>query len=99
MVRRIQHLLRPNTRGGSKRNIYAHYDLGNEFFAAWLDPTMTYSSALFADGAEDLEAAQRAKYRTLAQQIAVGPGQRLLEIGSGWGGFAESRPPRNSAPG
>jgi cyclopropane-fatty-acyl-phospholipid synthase len=88
MLRRVQHLLRPNTRGGSKRNIYAHYDLGNEFFAAWLDATMTYSSALFADGAEDLEAAQRAKYRTLAQQIAVGPGQRLLEIGSGWGGFA-----------
>jgi len=80
--------LRPNTRGGSRRNIYAHYDLGNEFFAAWLDPTMTYSSALFANGAEDLETAQRAKYRNLAQQIAVGPGQRLLEIGSGWGGFA-----------
>jgi cyclopropane-fatty-acyl-phospholipid synthase len=87
-VRRVQHLLRPNTRGGSRRNIYAHYDLGNEFFAAWLDPSMTYSSALFAEGVEDLEAAQKAKYRNLAQEIAVGPGQRVLEIGSGWGGFA-----------
>ena len=87
-LRRMQHLLRPNTRSGSRRNIYAHYDLGNEFFAAWLDPTMTYSSALFAGGEEDLEAAQRAKYRHLAQEIAVGPGQKVLEIGSGWGGFA-----------
>jgi cyclopropane-fatty-acyl-phospholipid synthase len=87
-LRRMQHLLRPNTRGGSRRNIYAHYDLGNEFFAAWLDPTMTYSSALFANGTDDLEEAQRAKYRNLAQEIAVGPGQRVLEIGSGWGGFA-----------
>ena len=87
-LRRMQHLLRPNTRGGSRRNIYAHYDLGNEFFAAWLDPTMTYSSALFAGGEDDLEAAQRAKYRNLAQEIAVGPGQKVLEIGSGWGGFA-----------
>jgi cyclopropane-fatty-acyl-phospholipid synthase len=87
-LRRMQHLLRPNTRGGSRRNIYAHYDLGNEFFAAWLDPSMTYSSALFAGGEDDLEAAQRAKYRNLAQEIAVGPGQKVLEIGSGWGGFA-----------
>ena len=87
-VQRVRHALRANTRGGSRRNIHAHYDLGNEFFAAWLDPTMTYSSALFAEGAEDLETAQRAKYRNLASEMAVGPGQRLLEIGSGWGGFA-----------
>ena len=87
-LRRMQHLLHPNTRGGSRRNIYAHYDLGNEFFAAWLDPTMTYSSALFTGGDEDLEAAQRAKYRNLAQKIAVGAGQKVLEIGSGWGGFS-----------
>ena len=87
-LRRVQHLLRPNTRGGSRRNIHAHYDLGNEFFAAWLDPTMSYSSALFADGAEDLEAAQQAKHRNLAREIAVGQGQKLLEIGGGWGGFA-----------
>ena len=88
LVRRVQHLMRPNTKGGSRRNIYAHYDLGNEFFAAWLDPTMTYSSALFAEGGEDLEAAQRAKYRHLAAQIGVRPDERVLEIGSGWGGFA-----------
>ena len=87
-VQRVRHALRANTRGGSRRNIYAHYDLGNEFFAAWLDQTMTYSSALFAEGAEDLETAQRAKYRNLASEMAVGPGLRLLEIGSGWGGFA-----------
>ena len=87
-LQRARHALRANTRSGSRRNIHAHYDLGNEFFAAWLDPTMTYSSALFADGAEDLEAAQRVKYRNLASEMAVGPGLRLLEIGSGWGGFA-----------
>jgi cyclopropane-fatty-acyl-phospholipid synthase len=87
-LRRLRHAARPNTRRGSRRNIHAHYDLGNEFFAAWLDATMTYSAALFAAGDEDLEAAHRAKYRNLAQAIAVGPGQRLLEIGSGWGGFA-----------
>ncbi|HEX6015927.1 MAG TPA: class I SAM-dependent methyltransferase, partial [Geminicoccaceae bacterium] len=87
-LRRLQHLLRANTRGGSRRNIHAHYDLGNEFFAAWLDPSMTYSSALFAGGAADLEAAQGAKFRQLARLIALGPGQRLLEIGGGWGGFA-----------
>lgn len=86
--RRLQHLLRSNTRTGSRRNIHAHYDLGNEFFAAWLDPSMTYSSALFADGADDLKQAQLAKYRALAKRIAIGPGDQVLEIGSGWGGFA-----------
>ncbi len=89
---RVQHWFRRNSKTGSKRNIHAHYDLGNEFFAAWLDPTMTYSSALFdAKGAvsgADLEAAQRAKYRSLCQMIALSPGHHLLEIGSGWGGFA-----------
>lgn len=87
-LRRAQHLLHSNTRRGSRRNIHAHYDLGNEFFAAWLDPSMTYSSALFAPDTQDLEQAQLAKYRALAERIAVVPGQRLLEIGSGWGGFA-----------
>jgi cyclopropane-fatty-acyl-phospholipid synthase len=86
--RRARHLLSANTRRGSRRNIHAHYDLGNEFFAAWLDPSMTYSSALFAGGAAELEEAQHAKHRQLARLIAVGPGQRLLEIGGGWGGFA-----------
>ena len=89
---RLQHWFRRNSKTGSKRNIHAHYDLGNEFFAAWLDPTMTYSSALFDAKGEvsqaDLEAAQRAKYRSLCELIALSPGQHVLEIGSGWGGFA-----------
>jgi cyclopropane-fatty-acyl-phospholipid synthase len=85
---RLGHLLRPNSRRGSRRNVHAHYDLGNEFFAAWLDPTMSYSAARFADGAEELEPAQLAKYRHLARLMALGPGQRLLEVGSGWGAFA-----------
>jgi cyclopropane-fatty-acyl-phospholipid synthase len=87
-LRRAQHLLRVNTKHGSRRNIRAHYDLGNEFFAAWLDPSMTYSSALFEPDQADLEAAQQAKYRNLARLIGLAPGQKLLEIGSGWGGFA-----------
>ncbi len=92
VVARLQHWFRHNSKLGSRRNIHAHYDLGNEFFAAWLDPTMTYSAALF--GAEqgtagtDLEAAQRAKYHNLCRMIELQPGHRLLEIGSGWGGFA-----------
>ncbi|HET6468144.1 MAG TPA: cyclopropane-fatty-acyl-phospholipid synthase family protein [Geminicoccaceae bacterium] len=84
----LGHLLRPNSRRGSRRNIHAHYDLGNDFFAAWLDPTMTYSSARFVEGARDLAEAQLAKYRSLARLIGLAPGQRLLEIGCGWGSFA-----------
>ncbi len=87
-LRRAQHLLRSNTRTGSRRNIHAHYDLGNAFFAAWLDPSMTYSAAMFADGVTDLEQAQLAKYHALAERIAIRPGHHVLEIGSGWGGFA-----------
>ena len=89
---RVQHWLRRNSKTGSRRNIHAHYDLGNEFFAAWLDPTMTYSAALFDEkkgvSEADLEAAQRAKYRSLCELIELSPGHQLLEIGSGWGGFA-----------
>ena len=88
LLRRLLHLLRGNSRRGSRRNIHAHYDLGNEFFAAWLDPTLTYSSARFVDGNEDLEAAQLEKYRSLARLMRLSPGQKLLEIGSGWGSFA-----------
>ena len=92
MVTRVQHWFRQNSRTGSKRNIHAHYDLGNDFFAAWLDPTMTYSAALFDErqgaSGSDLEAAQRAKYHNLCRMIDLRPGHRLLEIGSGWGGFA-----------
>jgi len=85
----LQHWLNRNTRRQARRNISAHYDLGNRFYASWLDPTMTYSSALFEQGDADLSAAQMAKYRSIAERIALAPGQRLLEIGCGWGGFAE----------
>lgn len=88
-VQRIRHWLNENTRTGSKRNISAHYDLGNKFYSQWLDPTMTYSSALFATGANDLESAQTAKYRALAQDTGVTRDDHVLEIGCGWGGFAE----------
>jgi cyclopropane-fatty-acyl-phospholipid synthase len=88
LARRVMHLLRGNSRRGSRRNIHAHYDLGNDFFAAWLDPTLTYSSARFVGGIDDLETAQLEKYRSLARLIGLTPGQKLLEIGSGWGSFA-----------
>ncbi len=86
---RAWHLLRPNNRKGSKRNIEAHYDLGNEFYRFWLDETMSYSSAFFADGAQGLEEAQTAKYQMIADSIALSPGQSVLEVGCGWGGFAK----------
>jgi cyclopropane-fatty-acyl-phospholipid synthase len=87
---RIKHLLNRNSRSGSKRNIHAHYDLGNPFYATWLDPSMTYSSALFgADPARPLHDAQTAKYRRILDQLALPPGSTVLEIGCGWGGFAE----------
>lgn len=89
LLNRLAHVVRPNTRAGAKRNILAHYDLGNDFYAAWLDPGMTYSSALFTDATSDLESAQRAKYRALAGHLALKPGEHVLEIGCGWGGFAE----------
>src|SRR5206468_1664863 len=88
-LQRVRHWLNENTPSGAKRNIAAHYDLGNEFYGAWLDPGMTYSSALFSSGANDLESAQTAKYRALARDIGIGPNDRVLEIGCGWGGFAE----------
>lgn len=88
-VQRIRHWLNDNTRSGSRRNISAHYDLGNAFYAQWLDPSMTYSSALYATGANDLESAQAAKYRALAHDIGLRRGDHVLEIGCGWGGFAE----------
>lgn len=85
----IGHRLRRNSRAGARRNIHAHYDLGNAFYAAWLDPSMTYSSARFTAGVEDLQAAQRAKYVSLARMMELAPGHAVLEIGCGWGGFAE----------
>ncbi len=89
LCRRALHRLRRNTRRGSRHNIHSHYDLGNEFFAAWLDSSMTYSSALFSTETADLPAAQRHKYEQLAKAIELQPGQSVLEIGCGWGGFAE----------
>jgi cyclopropane-fatty-acyl-phospholipid synthase len=81
--------LQANTPAGSRRNIHAHYDLGNAFYAAWLDPGMTYSGALYAHADEPLEAAQTRKYAALARAIGLQPGHKVLEIGCGWGGFAE----------
>jgi cyclopropane-fatty-acyl-phospholipid synthase len=87
---RIRHLFNRNTRAGSRRNIHAHYDLGNAFYSAWLDPSMTYSSALWAgDAGRTLQAAQQAKYERILDALALAPGARVLEIGCGWGGFAE----------
>lgn len=86
--RDVQHLLRPNTRGGSRRNIRAHYDLSNELFGLFLDETMTYSAAVHADTSEPLEAAQRRKFDRLCDALGLGPDDHVLEIGCGWGGFA-----------
>ena len=86
---RLKHWLHRNTRGQAKRNISAHYDLGNAFYEAWLDPSMTYSSGLFQRGANDLETAQRHKYAALADATEIVAGDHVLEIGCGWGGFAE----------
>ena len=86
---RFKHLSRFNSRRGSRRNIAAHYDLGNDFYAAWLDDSMTYSSAWFEYDSQVLVGAQRAKYVRLCEAAGIGPGDHVLEIGCGWGGFAE----------
>lgn len=87
---RLRHWLRPNTRTGSRKNIHAHYDLGNDFYRLWLDSTMTYSSALFeGDLSRSLAAAQSAKYARILRELDAQPGQHILEVGCGWGGFAE----------
>ena len=88
LAARIYHLLHANTRRGSRRNIAAHYDLGNDFYAAWLDPRLIYSSALYAPGDATLEAAQARKLARIAQLLALQPGHRVLEIGCGWGALA-----------
>ncbi|XDF34229.1 cyclopropane-fatty-acyl-phospholipid synthase family protein [Paracidovorax avenae] len=86
---RLRHLLRSNSRGGSRRNIAFHYDLGNDFYAQWLDPSMLYSSAIYPTGAESLEAAQAVKLERIAQHLALQPGDNVLEIGCGWGALAQ----------
>ena len=89
LVQVVRHWFNRNTKRQARKNIYAHYDIGNAFYSAWLDPSMTYSSAIFEDGTQDLTAAQHNKYRRLAEAIDLRPGQKVLEIGCGWGGFAE----------
>jgi cyclopropane-fatty-acyl-phospholipid synthase len=87
-VNALAHRLRDNGRDKARENIAAHYDLGNDFYSAWLDSTMTYSSALFAAADESLEQAQLRKIHALLDRLDLQPGQRLLEIGCGWGTLA-----------
>jgi len=87
---RIRHWLRDNSKNGSRKNIHAHYDLGNAFYTLWLDPTMSYSSAWFAEGEkQSLADAQRAKIKRILQSLDTKPGDHVLEIGCGWGGVME----------
>lgn len=88
LVNRVLHLTRPNTPGGSRKNIAAHYDLSNEFFAQFLDPSMLYSSAVYASPTESLEAAQQRKLDMLINKLRIRPEHHVLEIGSGWGAMA-----------
>lgn len=90
LAARVRHWLNSNSRSGSKRNIMAHYDLGNDFYKLWLDPSMSYSAAVYRDADDgSLEAAQHAKYRRILNCLKATDGQKVLEIGCGWGGFAE----------
>lgn len=86
---RMKHLLNRNSVSGSKKNIHAHYDLGNSFYKLWLDQTMTYSSALFDREGIDLVSAQERKYQNILDQLQVKAGDHILEVGCGWGGFME----------
>ena len=86
---RLFHMLRRNNKLGSAKNIAHHYDIGNSFYQAWLDPTMTYSSAVFDSETDDLTTAQLNKYKRLAELADIQSGDRVLEIGCGWGGFAK----------
>ena len=89
LFNKIKNLLLKNNKSRSKKNISKHYDLGNEFFSLWLDPTLTYSSAIFDQKDNDLEKAQINKYKKLVELIKPKSGNKILEIGCGWGGFAE----------
>ncbi|MEL6520062.1 MAG: cyclopropane-fatty-acyl-phospholipid synthase family protein [Pseudomonadota bacterium] len=89
MYERMRHWLNSNTRNQARKNISYHYDLGNQFYGLWLDETMTYSSAKFDTGQESLERAQTQKYASMIDQMGAQEGDHVLEIGCGWGGFAE----------
>jgi cyclopropane-fatty-acyl-phospholipid synthase len=89
ILNRLVHRARPNTRDGSRRNILAHYDLGNDFYARWLDQGMAYSSALYTTADQTLEAAQTAKLDRIVELLGLSGAERVLEIGCGWGGLAE----------
>jgi cyclopropane-fatty-acyl-phospholipid synthase len=89
-IARLRHLMNANTRRQARRNVVAHYDLGNDFYQLWLDPTMTYSSAYYGGDAHlTLAQAQTAKYQRMLDALRLAPGAHILEIGCGWGGFAE----------
>jgi cyclopropane-fatty-acyl-phospholipid synthase len=90
LAARLRHWLNRNSRAGSRRNILAHYDLGNAFYRLWLDPGMSYSSALYGGKGSDLAAAQAAKYARILDRLQATPGDSVLEVGCGWGGFAEA---------
>lgn len=87
-LQRLLHASRRNSRAGSRRNIHAHYDIGNDFYRLWLDAELNYSSALFDGTSQDLATAQRAKHERILQRLGVRPGDHVLDIGCGWGGFA-----------
>lgn len=89
LFEKLRFWMHRNNRTQARKNISYHYDLGNDFYALWLDDTMTYSSALFETGQESLEKAQEAKYASMIDQMGAQPGDHILEIGCGWGGFAE----------
>ena len=94
---RLRHLLHRNTKTNSKKNIHAHYDLGNAFYRLWLDETMNYSSALFEHPGQDMVSAQWAKVHRALRSAQVKPGDRVLEIGCGWGALAEAATTRFGA--
>lgn len=96
VANRILHLLRANTKRGSRRNIEAHYDLGNEFYKLWLDESMMYSAALYRSPQDTLEEAQRAKLARIADMLEISGGEKVLEIGCGWGALARSLAQRDA---